>query len=83
VYRGECAVCHEENEVVFQSEGEHIHMLCQPCREARLVWGDARGGKLTVAEAEAVMRHVARAGEGFGSIRELIGAAIDARIIDP
>jgi gamma-glutamylcyclotransferase (GGCT)/AIG2-like uncharacterized protein YtfP len=83
VYRGECAVCHEENEVVFQSEGEHIHMLCQPCREARLVWGDARGRKLTVAETEAVMRHVARAGEGFGSIRELIRAAIDARIIDP
>jgi gamma-glutamylcyclotransferase (GGCT)/AIG2-like uncharacterized protein YtfP len=83
VYQGECAVCHTVSEVVFLKEGDHIHMLCQPCREARLVWGDTRGRKLTVAETEAVMTHVVRAGDGFDSIRELIREAIGAKIIDP
>jgi gamma-glutamylcyclotransferase (GGCT)/AIG2-like uncharacterized protein YtfP len=83
VYRGECAVCHTVNEVVFLKEGNRIHMLCQPCREARLLWGDARGRKLSVAETEAVMTNVVRAGEGFASISDLIREAIEARIIDP
>jgi gamma-glutamylcyclotransferase (GGCT)/AIG2-like uncharacterized protein YtfP len=81
VYRGECAVCHTENEVVFIDEGKHIHMLCQPCREARIKWGDTRGRKLTVAETEAVMNRIV--GKGFGSIREVVQAAIEARVIDP
>lgn len=83
VYQGECAVCHTHREVVFLKEGDHIHMLCQPCREARLKWGDTRGRPLTVAETEAVMIHVVRDGEGFDSIHDLIRTAIDARVIDP
>ena len=82
-YEGQCAVCHNVAEVIFLKEGEQIHMLCQPCREARLVWGDARGRKLTVAETEAVMTNIVRPSEGFGSVRDLVREAIEARILDP
>lgn len=82
-YEAECAVCRSAGEVVFVREGDRLHMLCQACREARLVWGDTRGRTLTVAETEAIMTHLVRAGEGFPSIRELVQEAIEARIIDP
>jgi gamma-glutamylcyclotransferase (GGCT)/AIG2-like uncharacterized protein YtfP len=82
-FEGECACCLKHSEIVFIREGDQLHMLCQPCREARQVWGDARGRKLTVAETEAVMTHLVLDGEGFGSIAELIQQAIAAKIIDP
>jgi gamma-glutamylcyclotransferase (GGCT)/AIG2-like uncharacterized protein YtfP len=82
-YEGECACCLKHSEVVFVRDGDQLHMLCQPCREARQVWGDARGRKLTVAETEAVMTHLVQGSEGFGSIAELIQQAVDAKIIDP
>lgn len=82
-YEAECAVCRKVTEIIFVRDGDDLHMLCQPCREARIIWGDTRGRKLTVPEAEAIMTHVVRSGEGFASIRELVDAAIDAKIIDP
>ena len=82
-YSGECACCHTSSEVVFVREADHLHMLCQPCREARNVWGDVRGRKLTVAESEAVMTQLVQGSPGFSSIKELVEAAITARIIDP
>ena len=83
VYEGECAICHTHREVLFQSEGPQIHMLCQPCREARIVWGDVRGRPLKIVESEAIMTHVVKPGRGGSSIAELVRAAIDAKIIDP
>jgi gamma-glutamylcyclotransferase len=82
-YEGPCAVCHTVGEVIFLREGDRIHMLCQPCREARLVWGDARGRPLSVAEAESVMTNIVRPGAGFNSVRDLIREAIEARVLDP
>lgn len=82
-FEGECACCLQPSEVVFTKEGDRLHMLCQPCREARLVWGDARGRKLTVVETEAVMTQLVRGGRGFESVGKLIEEAIAAKIIDP
>jgi gamma-glutamylcyclotransferase (GGCT)/AIG2-like uncharacterized protein YtfP len=82
-FEGECACCLKHGEIVFVREGDQLHMLCQPCREARQVWGDTRGRKLTVAETEAVMTQLVLNGDGFGSITELIQQAIAAKIIDP
>ncbi len=82
-YEGNCACCGNLTEVVFIRENDRLHMLCQPCREARLVWGDVRGRALTVVETEAVMKHFVLGGKGFSSINELIQQAIAARIIDP
>lgn len=82
-FEGECACCLKSSEVVFTKEGDRLHMLCQPCREARLVWGDARGRKLTVAETEAVMTQLVRGGGGFESVGKLIQEAVAAKIIDP
>lgn len=82
-YEGECACCLRSGEVVFIKEGERLYMLCQPCREARLMWGDVRGRRLTVPETEAVMTQLVQQGPGFASVQELIKEAIEARIIDP
>lgn len=82
-YQGECACCHERSEVVFVKETERMYTLCQPCREARIVWGDGRGRRLTVPETEAVMMEVVKAGHGFGSITELVQEAVDRKLIDP
>jgi gamma-glutamylcyclotransferase (GGCT)/AIG2-like uncharacterized protein YtfP len=82
-YEGRCACCMTTREVIFIREGSRLHMLCQACREARLVWGDARGRSLTVAETEAVMTRLVQGGAGFPSIRALLDAAIARRIIDP
>ncbi len=79
----ECACCLKPSEVVFIKEGDRLHMLCQPCREARLLWGDVRGRKLTVAETEAVMTKLVIGGAGFASVGKLIKEAVAAKIIDP
>jgi hypothetical protein len=57
-------------------------MLCQPCREARSVWGGARGRALTIEETAAVMRVVRDRG-GFSSIRELVDEVVSSGVIDP
>lgn len=82
-YSGECACCLNSCEVVFVREGDHLHMLCQPCREARLIWGDVRGRQLTVAETEAIMTNLVQGGSGFPSIKHLLDEAIATKIIDP
>jgi len=82
-YEAECAVCRALGEVTFVRDGERLHMLCQPCHEARIVWGDVRGRKLSVQETEAVMTHLVRGGRGFPSLRELIREAIESKLIDP
>ena len=82
-YTGECACCHTHGEVLFLIESERAYTLCQPCREAKDIWGDTRGRKLTVAEAEAVMQHVQESGENYHSLLALMEAVIEQRIIDP
>jgi len=82
-YEGECACCLRSGEVVFIREDDRLYMLCQPCREARLMWGDVCGRLLTVPETEAVMTQLVQQGPGFSSVQELIQEAISSRIIDP
>lgn len=81
-FSGSCACCEKHSEVVFVREETDLHMLCQPCREARLVWGDAHGRQLAVAETQAIMTQLVQAGRGFASIQELIQAAVAENVID-
>ena len=82
-YRADCVACRKSAEVVFISEGGQLHTLCQPCREARIVWGDARGRRFTVQETESVMTGLVTDGPGFDSIVSLIQTAIDRKLIEP
>ena len=82
-YNGECACCHKTAGILFVKEQGRMFQLCQPCREARVVWGDARGRRLSVAETEAVMMGLVHGGTGFASVRALIEEAIACRLIDP
>ncbi|REJ70384.1 MAG: gamma-glutamylcyclotransferase [Planctomycetota bacterium] len=82
-YTGECACCDYRGEVLFLIENERTHTLCQPCREAKGIWGDTRGRKLTVAEAQAVTAFITDSGKAFHSIQSLIEAAVKQRVIDP
>ena len=82
-YVGDCAICHNNGEVLFVIEPEGTFTLCQPCLEAKNIWGDTRGRKLTVAETEAVMKYVQDSGNSHGSILELIEAVVERRLIDP
>lgn len=82
-YSGECASCHQMGEVLFLKERDRMYTICQPCREARIMWGDARGRRLTVVETEAVMTQLVMQGDGFSSIEALIKEAIEQRLIDP
>lgn len=82
-YHGECACCLKIQEVEFIKEEDRLHMLCQSCREARLVWGDTRGRRLTIAETEAVMQQLLKGSSGFPSIQKLVEEAIALKIIDP
>lgn len=60
-----------------------MYTLCQACREARTVWGDVRGRKLSVAETEAIMTGLVAKGRGFPSLQELVDEAINLKLIDP
>ena len=82
-YSGECACCSKVSEVIFIKEDDRLDMLCQPCREARLVWGDARGRPMTVAETAAIMTKLVQHSSGFPSVKNLIDEAIAANIIEP
>jgi gamma-glutamylcyclotransferase (GGCT)/AIG2-like uncharacterized protein YtfP len=82
-YEGDCSCCGKSTEVVFIKEDDRLYMVCQSCREARLMWGDVRGRPLTVVETGAVMKHLVLGGKGFPSMHELIREAIAAKIIDP
>jgi gamma-glutamylcyclotransferase (GGCT)/AIG2-like uncharacterized protein YtfP len=82
-YRGECACCHQTSEAIFIREGDSLSMACQPCREARLLWGDARGRRLTIAETEAVMCQLILGGDGFASVQALIAEAVRRELIEP
>ncbi len=82
-YTGDCACCHATGVVLFLKESDRMYTLCQACREARTVWGDVRGRKLSVAETEAVMTGLVAQGRGFPSLQELIDEAINLKLIDP
>ena len=82
-YQAECVACRKTGEVLFISEGDQLHTLCQPCREARIVWGDARGRKFTVKETESVMTELVANGSGFDSIASLIRTAVERKLIEP
>ena len=80
-YEGSCASCSRLGEVTFIREADDLFMLCQPCREARLVWGDAVGRRLTVAETGTLMRELVIDGEPFSSISDLIAVAFERELI--
>ncbi len=82
-HTGECFCCRITGEVFFLKEFEQMYTLCQSCREARTVWGDVRGRKLSVPETEAVMSGLVANGKGFPSLQALVGEAIDLKLIDP
>ncbi|MCA9122245.1 MAG: gamma-glutamylcyclotransferase [Planctomycetaceae bacterium] len=82
-YTGECFCCHNTGEVLFLKEFEQMYTLCQSCREARIVWGDVRGRRLTVPETEAVMTGLVANGSGFSSLQALVEEAIRLALIDP
>ncbi len=82
-YTGECACCRASGVVLFLKESDRMYTLCQACREARMMWGDVRGRKLSVAETTAVMSGLVTKGQGFPSLRELIDEAINLKLIDP
>lgn len=75
-FHGPCGSCGCSAEAIFIREGERLSMVCQPCREARLLWGDTLGRRLSVSETGAVMQELVRGGEGFGSVRELVDEAV-------
>ena len=80
-YEDDCHCCSKKTEVIFIKENANLFMLCQPCREARLVWGDALGRQLTVAESREVMQKLVLGKEGYSSIPELIAAAVEGKLI--
>jgi len=82
-YRGRCACCHKENEILFLKESGEMHVLCQPCLEARTIWGDVRGRPLTVVETETIMRELVLTGRGFPSVQALVSEAVALKLIDP
>lgn len=82
-YEGQCACCLKKCEITFVREQDRLYMLCQPCREARWIWSNACGRKLTVTEAGAIMTQLVIGKAGFNSVQELVAAAVAARIIDP
>jgi gamma-glutamylcyclotransferase (GGCT)/AIG2-like uncharacterized protein YtfP len=81
-YVAECVCCRRTREVLFVREGELLHTLCQPCREARLIWGDTLGRRLKIAETEAVMTQLVMRSAGFDSITSLMEEAIARRLIE-
>lgn len=82
-YHADCVCCGKLGEVIFLRENTRMYMLCQPCREAQLVWGDVRGRRLSVPEAAAVMKTLVQGGAGYDSIQALIAEAVATKIIDP
>ena len=80
-YEDDCHCCGKLNEVIFIKEKTSLFMVCQPCREARLVWGDALGRRLTVTESREVMQKLVMGKEGYSSISELIAAAVEKELI--
>lgn len=74
-YTDECACCGRDGEVLFVKEDDHLHSLCQACREARLKWGDAVNRALSVAESASIMKQLVLDGPGFSSIEELLTEA--------
>lgn len=80
-YISECACCHRTGEVLFVREGDHLHTLCQSCREAQLKWSDAHGRRLTIAETESVMTELVVNGPGFESIADLVREAVARKLI--
>lgn len=82
-YAGKCACCYTTGVVLFLRESDRMYTLCQACREARMVWGDVRGRKLSVAETEAIMSGLVKQSAGFPTLRDLIDEAINLKLIDP
>lgn len=80
-YAAECACCRRTRELLFVREGDLLHTLCQPCRETRLIWGDALGRRLTIAETERVMTQLVMQSPGFDSIHSLIEEAVSRKLI--
>jgi gamma-glutamylcyclotransferase (GGCT)/AIG2-like uncharacterized protein YtfP len=81
-YSGECACCHKVREMIFLREGENLFVVCAPCREAKQIWSDTRGVKLSVLETEAIMQHILSTGTGYASIQALVKDAIRLGLIE-
>jgi gamma-glutamylcyclotransferase (GGCT)/AIG2-like uncharacterized protein YtfP len=81
-YSGECACCHRVREMIFTKETGNMFVLCAPCREAKQIWSDTHGSKLTVLETEAIMQHVL-SGASYSSVQALIQDVIRRGLIEP
>jgi len=82
-YSSECAACHKVANVLFHKEGETMFVLCQPCLEAKRIWGETLGRALTVLDTEAVMLHLRRTGRAYDTVLELIDDAIRLNLLAP
>jgi hypothetical protein len=82
-YTGDCAVCHNKEEVLFVKQDEQLFGLCMPCLEAKERWSLTYGRALSVLDTEAVMQHVRRSTQGYRSIGALIDDAIALGLVPP
>jgi len=80
-YQDQCACCGREGEVLFVKEENLLHMLCQPCREARLAWSNSLQRRLTVGQTSTVMTQLVLDGPGYSSIEELLREAVSRNLI--
>lgn len=80
-YSGDCGICRRNGEVFFTKEDDRMHTLCQPCREARMLWGDVHGRILSIRETETVMQELVLNGSGFESLADLIREAVARQLI--
>ena len=80
-YNSECACCHKESEVLFLKELEQMFVLCAPCYESKMIWGDVRGRPFTVLDTEAVVQHILSSNKGYSNLRELVDSAIKLKLI--
>jgi len=74
-YTSDCACCRRSSEVFFVKEDLQLHTLCQTCREARVVWGDAINRRLTVAETATIMTQLVVNGPRFSTAEDLVTEA--------
>jgi hypothetical protein len=80
-YADDCVCRGRNGEVIFVQESDLLHTLCQSCREARIVWGDALGRLMTIPETGVLMTQLVMQGPGFSSIQELVNEAIARKLI--
>jgi hypothetical protein len=75
-YAGECAVCHDVDDVIFFDEQGRLFSICPPCLEAKRIWSGTLGRTLSVLDTEALMTHLRRTRTSYASVQELIETVV-------